>query len=202
VVFRGGFGETEQELIWTGIRVISLVVLWMLFRGLLPRKKDRGPIEWYYFLAGAVLCLGPVLVGNLDYHCPLNWIFAVTSLAVGFREEFAYRAVLQTLLVRRIGFGWGLAVSSIAFALYHIGVQPFNPTNALFLAVFGMAAGILYHLSGSLVFVAMLHSIYDAIFCFSPYLKDPFPEPWDCLLALLVSFFLIFEVMTKPRPAE
>lgn len=202
VVFWGGFDQPEQELWWTGIRLVSLALLWVIFRGLLPEKKERGRVEWYYLLAGAVMCIGPVLVGNWDYKYPLNWIFAVTSFAVGFREEFAYRVVFQTLLTRRMGFWWALMVSNVGFTFYHYGVVPWSLTGVCGIAVFGLAMGILYRLTGSLILIALIHSIFDLIFCFSPFLSRPFPEVWEVMISLMVMGFLIFDVVTKPRPVE
>jgi membrane protease YdiL (CAAX protease family) len=46
-------------------------------------------------------------------------------------EEIAFRAVLLSMLIRRLGLGWGLAVSAILFGLWHIlpsiGTHEANP---------------------------------------------------------------------------
>ncbi len=46
-------------------------------------------------------------------------------------EEIAFRAVLLSMLVRRLGLGWGLAVSAVLFGLWHIlpsiGTHEQNP---------------------------------------------------------------------------
>lgn len=199
VVFWGGFGELEQELWWSTIRLGSLVVLWVLFRNLLPAKQERRGVAWYYLLAGAVLCVVPFLVANWGYKYPLNWIFAATSFVVGFREELAYRVVLQTLLTRRIGFWLALGVSNVAFLFYHYGVQPFTLTSMLGLATFGLVMGLFYRLTGSFLLVALIHSIFDAITCFGPFLAEPLSGAWAVLITLMVLIFLILEVVMKPH---
>jgi len=46
-------------------------------------------------------------------------------------EEIAFRSVLLSMLIRRLGLGWGLAVSAVLFGLWHIlpsiGTHEANP---------------------------------------------------------------------------
>jgi membrane protease YdiL (CAAX protease family) len=93
-----------------------------------------------------------------------------------------------------------LLLSNVAFVVYHYGVQPFTLTNILCLSLDGMIFGYVYYLSGSIVLVVLLHSIYDAIWSFSPFMVQPLPEPVApvILLATLVGLVV---ANRRPRTA-
>jgi membrane protease YdiL (CAAX protease family) len=120
-------------------------------------------------------------------------VFASTSFVVGPREEIAYRAVLQNMLERRLGWIAALILSSVLFALYHYGYGgiPFTPRRFAELFFSGVGFGLLYRFSGSLLAVALLHSVEDVLWSLSPWLAVPLPAAVrgliDAAAAMLLS---------------
>jgi membrane protease YdiL (CAAX protease family) len=114
-------------------------------------------------------------------------IIALVVIPVGtvLVEEIAFRGVLQGLLTRRYGVGWGLGLSSALFGAWHIlpslGLTQVNPAvqglagggaNAQLLAVLGAVAftavagfllGELRRRSGSLLAAGGLHWAVNGI---------------------------------------
>jgi membrane protease YdiL (CAAX protease family) len=167
--------QPAAELYWTGLRAISAVVLWWIYR----RAQKNAPasskrISWADLPVIGML-VAPVVTGTAVYGESVRHLFAATSLVVGLREELAYRAVLQDFLRQRSGPWAALIVSNVAFVAYHYGVEPFEPDYVLQLLFVGLILGAVYEKSGSLALVVMLHFVYDALWCYAPFLPSPLP---------------------------
>lgn len=84
---------------------------------------------------------------------------AVPVLAVlaGLGEELLFRGVIQTALVQSTSPTIGVVLASLLFGLVHW------VTFAYFLlaAAMGLYLGWLYHLTGNLMVVVLVHSLYD-----------------------------------------
>lgn len=85
--------------------------------------------------------------------------WAVPTLAVfaGLGEELLFRGVIQTALVQGTGPMIGVVLASLLFGLVHW------VTFAYFLlaTAMGLYLGWLYHLTGNLMVVVLVHSLYD-----------------------------------------
>lgn len=174
------------EIWWTVIRLISAFVLVFLFLSLTgadPAKPDRIPARC---VIATGMFLAPILVGNEGFVGADRYLFAVTSLVVGLREELAYRGILQRFLTPRVGIAGSLCASNVVFVLYHWGIQPFTLHYVLQIFLCGMILGVVYHLSGSIVLVVVLHTVYDAIDSFTPYLDPGFPD-FVCTVVLALT---------------
>ena len=137
----------ELELYITAVRLLTAVIYWFLFREIIlsrtfiPSALAR-PLLW---ISVAVVCLAPVLVGDWGLSGQKTQvIFAMTSLAVGIREEILYRGVLQNLLEKRYGWIVALLLSNVIFTLYHYGAWPFTASVVIELFFVGCCAGLLY----------------------------------------------------------
>ncbi len=170
----GGFhgSESELEVAWSVLRVMSIVPLYWIF-GYTQRAGTPAKIPRAAFLSGVIFII-PVLGGRMGLAIEDRTLFAATSVLVGIREELAYRGILQNLL-RRYGLWVSLLVSNVVFVLYHYGVQPFTVASVLQLFTIGLLLGFVYHLTGTLWFSIALHSIYDAIFAYTPLIAHPWP---------------------------
>lgn len=73
----------------------------------------------------------------------------VISAAAGVSEEMLFRGVIQTQL--------GLLPASILFGLLHF----VTPAYAIAATLMGMYIGLVFHVSGSLFAVILLHTLYD-----------------------------------------
>ena len=193
--------EISKELIWSGIRLASAVMMFWLWRQ--TRASGTGPTSKItpLSLLACGMFLAPVLAGNENLGPTLSWIFAATSLVVGLREELAYRAILQTQLRGRFGILPALLVSNVFFVLYHLGAQAFTPLNIWQMFAAGMIIGLAYEASGSLLLAVALHAIYDAIYCFTPLLKTPLPEFAGSIVLALTLLALGVALRTKLFPS-
>lgn len=201
-----GGDEVSKELWWSGIRLVSFLVMLGLFRETLATDTDEAKKITPLSLLACGMFLAPVLAGNENLGRPLNWIFAATSLVVGLREELAYRAILQTQLRGRFGILPALLISNVLFVFYHLGAQAFTPLNIWRMFAAGMIIGLAYEASGSLLLAVALHAIYDAIYCFTPLLSAPLPEiAGSIVLAVTLSALLLAqrtELFRSNRPTS
>jgi membrane protease YdiL (CAAX protease family) len=87
----------------------------------------------------------------------------------GFYQEFVYRGILQTELVRRWGAKRGILASNLLFTFgplhaYHFLAASKDPSHLwIFAAIFsiGLYFGILFRRSGNLWMVGILHGLGD-----------------------------------------
>ncbi|MEO0794949.1 MAG: CPBP family intramembrane glutamic endopeptidase [Verrucomicrobiota bacterium] len=191
----------SKELIWTGIRIASLIIVGITFRELLFRKS-RSPKKAgnkTLLTIGIVVFLSvPIMIGNWNLSSPLNWVYAATSIAIGIREEFVYRGVLQQVLQDRLGLLWALLISNIIFVFYHYGSLPFTTWNVFQFFVAGSILGIIYYQTQSIWLVAILHIFYDVIWSLTPILPQPFPL-WLGYILLVGSTALLLIDFGKTR---
>lgn len=87
----------------------------------------------------------------------------------GFYQEFVYRGMLQTELVRRWGTLTGILASNLVFTFgplhaYHFALAQGNPSHLwIFAATFGIGLffAILFMRSGNLWMIGIMHGIGD-----------------------------------------
>jgi CAAX protease family protein len=96
------------------------------------------------------------------------WVLVVTYLIWGFYQEFIYRGVLQTELVRRWGGVTGILVSNVLYTFgplhfYHFSAQSPSARLMIFVAIFviGLFFGVLFRRSGNLWIIGIFHGIGD-----------------------------------------
>ncbi len=93
----------------------------------------------------------------------------LTKMIWGFYQEFLYRGVLQTELVRRWRTPIGIFVSNLVFTFgplhaYHFSQAARNPSHYwIFASIFsiGLWFAIIFHRSGNLWIVGILHGLGD-----------------------------------------
>jgi membrane protease YdiL (CAAX protease family) len=84
----------------------------------------------------------------------------VALLLAGICEEFTFRGFLQTAINRKYSFGIALAVSSIAFGLFHFDPQAVYTISAFFV---GLIFGYIYHHWHSYLVPVAAHATVDLI---------------------------------------
>jgi membrane protease YdiL (CAAX protease family) len=89
-----------------------------------------------------------------------------TNFLWGFYQELVYRGILQTELVRRLGFMLGILVSNFLFTFgplhfYHFSHRVSGRALPVFIGVFlmGLFFGVLFRRSGNLAIVGILHGL-------------------------------------------
>jgi uncharacterized protein len=91
----------------------------------------------------------------------------ILQMIWGFYQEYIYRGLLQTELVRRFGAMMGILVANVLFTFGPLHVYHFKdhtPGHAwIFLTIFviGLYFGALYQRSGNLWMVGVLHGLGD-----------------------------------------
>lgn len=97
------------------------------------------------------------------------WLLSVpTGLLWGFVQEFLYRGLLQTGLVRRLGSVPGVLVANLVFTFGPLHFNYFGlgtgagPQWGMFAAIFGIGLffGLVYQRSGNLWIPALLHGLW------------------------------------------
>ncbi len=187
----GGLIAGEWGL--SAIRAASVVVVMLLFSEDISKYKLRLPkvkagSPWVLVACGFFL-LVPVLAGNWGLPTEARPVFALTSLVVGLREELVYRALLQGWLTHRCGLIAALGISNALFIPYHIGVAPLTWVSASEYFLAGTFLGLVFHATGRLWLVVVLHAVYDAIYCYTPLMEQPLARAW--LPALLAPAVII-----------
>lgn len=89
----------------------------------------------------------------------------VPYLFYGFYQEVVYRGMLQSELVRRWGAFAGILVANLLYTFGPLHWNHLTPVNVpMFASIFaiGLFFGILYHRSGNLWIVAIIHGIGNA----------------------------------------
>jgi uncharacterized protein len=99
----------------------------------------------------------------------IGWSLFVPKMIWGCYQEFVYRGVLQTELVRRWGSRTGIWVSNLIFTFgplhaYHFRVARTNASHLwIFAAIFaiGLLFAVIFRRSGNLWIVGILHGLGD-----------------------------------------
>lgn len=185
----------ELELVVTALRAATAVAYWLLFRNLiLSRGRRTGSAKLPLVLAGAATALAiPFLFRGWSPGGGLGTalVFAFTSVVVGLREELLYRAVLLNLLEPKVGTPGALLLSTGLFVIYHYGALPVTVLAFTEVICMSLVLGLIYVKTGSLIAVVALHSAYDAVWFFGPYLDMPLPDTWRPAF-LLTALALVF----------
>jgi membrane protease YdiL (CAAX protease family) len=99
----------------------------------------------------------------------LDLVVFAQQMIWGFYQEFLYRGLLQTELIRRWGVVTGLLIGNLIFTFgplhaYHFGLARTHPTHLwIFAGIFaiGLFFAVLFQRSGNLAMVAILHGVGD-----------------------------------------
>ena len=171
---------------WVAVNVITLTLLaYLLVRVFIKMYgsqlglygwKNWTKIERLYFLQiipitiiiFSIFSLAELKVlftrANLLGICLFNF---VPQIIWGFYQEFLYRGILQTELVRRWGSWKGILVSNSIFTfgplhLYHFHIAEKNPSHLwIFAAIFciGLFFAIIFKRSGNLWIIGIMHGL-------------------------------------------
>ncbi len=182
----------EAEAVSTVLRLITAGACWYFFRSLiLSRVPNQAALRNPLLAVALLLFLSiPVLVGRYELSAPVAWMFAIASLFVAIKEEFLFRGIVQNLLVQKLGAVKAIFLTSIVFTVWHIGVWDFTPWIFTQIFIASVLLGTTYIYGGSMFFVVVIHTFYDALFSFTPLISEPLPANWG-FMPLLASLLLV-----------
>jgi membrane protease YdiL (CAAX protease family) len=170
------------ELAVSAFRVATIVAYWALFRELI-QSRTKAPATLRHPLLGAGVAAALAIPFMFQGWSPGGGfgtaiVFALTSVIVGLREELLYRAVLLNLLQPKLGIVGTLLCSTALFIVYHYGALPVTWLAVTEVTCMSLLLGLIYIRSGSLLAVATIHSIYDGIWFFGPFVSSALPDAW------------------------
>ena len=84
---------------------------------------------------------------------------AATAMLAGVSEELLFRGVLQVGLTELMTPFWGILIAAVLFGLAHY----VNTLYFLVATAMGLYLGAVYHLTGNLLVVILIHALYDWI---------------------------------------
>jgi len=172
--------SVEAESIRTALRIGTALLYWWLLKPvILSRTPDLPSLKSPAVLLALLAFLTiPVLVGHYELASNVAILFAVTSLAVAIKEEFLFRGIMQNLLADRFGALKAIFITNLVFTAWHIGT--WEPSIWTFSQIFfaGVLLSLIYLRTGSIMAVIVLHTVYDAIFSFTPLISPPLNENW------------------------
>jgi membrane protease YdiL (CAAX protease family) len=157
------------EVIRTGLRVISII-----FYGYFYQKYFYNPSQIFktkellspQFIAAILLFLLFAVVYTNAENETIFWqfIFVISGVTAGLREELFYRGIVQNFLERKYGYKIGLAVATLVFTLSHVQYIYYGQTGGLILITMaGIIFGSIFIYTKSIVFTAAVHGLYDAL---------------------------------------
>ena len=194
----------ELELAISAFRLATAGVYWLLFRDVIFSRTKRAYLlrSPLVLTSAAVVLAIPLIFRGWNPGGGLGTavVFALTSIIVGFREELLYRAILINLLQPRVGVLGAVVLSTVVFLVYHYGALPIAALPAIEVICMSLLLGIVYVYSGSLAFVVVLHSLYDGIWFFGPYIAAPPPDVWR--LPFLLTGLALVVVWARYTPSN
>ena len=183
----------EAELIRTLLRLVAVLIYWQLLRDQIQSQHIvRSKLLQPALLLALVLFMSvPLLVGDLSYMSPATRvIYAVTSIAVGLKEEITFRALMQRMLAKRLGNLAAILLATALFTAYHIGAIPLTLFAYGQVVIASLILGIVYAATQNLWLTVWLHTLYDALWSLTPVLSPPLPYSAG-LVTLLAALLLI-----------
>lgn len=105
----------------------------------------------------------------------VNFIMIVVMAAVA--EEFFFRGILQTLLIRKLkDEHWGIFITGLIFSAVHMQVNGFFPRMAL-----GILFGYMYVKSGRLSMTIISHALFNGLNFLVYFMMTRAPEGTEML---------------------
>lgn len=143
---------------WHDIEVSPRVLAWSVFATapLILLLALLGTDRWSWLRE--ITRLIEQLIVPLFAHAPAGSVLLVSILA-GVGEELLFRGVIQAGLEGPLGPLAALVVASVLFGMAHA----ITPAYFVLATFMGAYLGLLYHYTGNLFVVVVVHALYDWI---------------------------------------
>jgi membrane protease YdiL (CAAX protease family) len=157
------------EIIRTGLRVISIVSYGYFYQKYFykaNRSFKAKEILTPQFVAAILLFIFFAVAYTNAKNEAVLWqlVFVISGLAAGLREELFYRGIVQQSLQIKYDYKIALSAATLLFMLSHIQYIYHGQIRALmFITLAGIIFGSIFIYTGSIVFTAIIHSLYDAV---------------------------------------
>jgi membrane protease YdiL (CAAX protease family) len=157
------------EIIRMGLRIISIVVYGYYYQQFFYTAGQSFKTKAVFtppFVAIILLFLLFAVTYSNAENETLWWqfIFVVSGITAGLREELFYRGIVQQSFQKKYDNKTALALATLLFTLSHIQYIYYGQIKGLMLiAMAGVIFGSIFIYTGSIVFTAAIHGLYDAI---------------------------------------
>lgn len=91
------------------------------------------------------------------------FLTVILNIFIGFGEEAAFRAYLQTRMIKLYGTLFGIILTSIIFTLTHLLVMELSLVEILAGILLYISFGILYYCTQSLYLVGIIHAVLNIL---------------------------------------
>jgi membrane protease YdiL (CAAX protease family) len=163
-----GQWSIDGEIIRTGLRVISIIFYGYFYQKYFCKPnhpfKTKELLTPQFIAAILLFVLFAVAYTNAENETAL-WqaIFIISGITAGLREELFYRGIVQDTLQRKYGYKIALLGATLLFTLSHVQYIYYGQAWGLMLiALAGTIFGSIFIYTGSIVFTAFIHGLYDA----------------------------------------
>lgn len=158
----------QGEIIRTGLRIISIVFYGYFYQKYFYNANHsvKAEILTPQFIAAILLFLLFAVAYTNAENETLMWqlVFAISGIIAGLREELFYRGIVQQSLQMKYDYKIALPVATLVFMLSHIQYIYYGQTGGLMLITLaGIIFGCIFIYTGSIIFTAIIHGLYDAI---------------------------------------
>ncbi len=191
-------GEINRSI----IRFISLIIYLYFFKTI-NKNNSKSHINitnvLFISLSLVLLMLYPLLFQKSNFSGLLSFIWFASSFIVGFREEIFYRGFVQYNINKSKGIILSIILTSLIFTLYHVIFFIWGQWITLVqIFIWSLVIGIIYYKTKSIVFVSLIHGVYDAIPFVTPFTQIKLPNLYG-LLFLVLAFFALIPICIRKK---
>jgi membrane protease YdiL (CAAX protease family) len=198
-----GQWSIDGELIRTGLRIVSILFLSFCYKKhfspSLQAKKFTESISPPFIASVLLLMLFAIVYTNAENET--HWwqfVFVISGITAGFREELFYRGIVQQTLQRKYNYKIALAIATLLFTLSHIQYIYYGQLNGLLLiACAGVIFGSIFICTGSIVITAAIHGLYDALLSVN---ISPYKLSGEAALPILCLIMMAFLIIIGKKP--
>ncbi len=164
-----GQWSVTGEVIRTVLRVISIVFLGYFYQKYFYNEKrpfKAKELLTPQFNVAIILFLLFAVVYTNSENESLWWqfVFVISGITAGLREELFYRGIVQNILQRKYDYKTALLLATLLFTLSHVQYIYYGQIKGLILiAIAGVIFGAIFIYTGSIVVTATVHGLYDAV---------------------------------------
>ncbi|MEQ1739482.1 MAG: type II CAAX endopeptidase family protein [Methyloglobulus sp.] len=199
------FGQWSYtgEILRTGLRVISIGFYANFYQKHFYKPNysfnTKELLTPQFTTAILLFLLFAVAYSNAQNETVL-WqiVFVISGIAAGFREELFYRGIVQNALQSKYGYKIALPIATLLFTLSHVQYIYNGQTGGLLLITLaGIIFGCIFIYTGSMVFTAAIHGLYDALLSVD---IVPFRLSNNVVLPMLLLISIAFLILISKNP--
>jgi membrane protease YdiL (CAAX protease family) len=192
----------EGEIIRTGLRGISITFYGYFYQKYFYKAgqpfKAKEILAPQFIAAILLFIVFAVVYTNAENESVL-WqvVFVISGITAGLREELLYRGIVQKSLQIKYDYKIALLAATFLFTLSHVQYIFYGQTRGLILiACASIIFGCIFIYTGSIVFTAMIHGLYDAMLSIN---MVPFRLSNGVVLPILFLIMLLFLLLLNKK---